>query len=81
MGARDSAHCMAVLPLPSGLRPRIGVRGRPFDRRSDGCGGWWGAPGARYWCRESVPEAIPDRSPGHAFIGIAHAGWGRHTKA
>ena len=26
MGARDSAHCMAVLPLPSGLRPRIGVR-------------------------------------------------------
>ena len=22
---------------------------------------------------------IPDRSPGHAFIAIAHAGWGRHT--
>ena len=25
-------------------------------------------------------EAIPARSPGHAFIGIAHAGWRRHTK-
>ena len=25
-------------------------------------------------------EAIPDRSPGHAFIAIAHAGRGRHTK-
>ena len=25
-------------------------------------------------------EAIPDRSAGHAFIGIAHAGWRRHTK-
>ena len=25
-------------------------------------------------------EAIPDRSPGHAFIGIAHAGGCRHTK-
>ena len=68
-------------PHPSGYLPRIRVRGRPFDRRSDGCGGWWGAPGARYWCRESVPEAIPDRSPGHAFIrnrscrlGPAHQG-------
>ena len=23
---------------------------------------------------------IPDRSPGHAFVPIAHAGWRRHTK-
>ena len=23
---------------------------------------------------------IPDRSPGHAFVAIAHAGWVRHTK-
>ena len=29
-GARDSSHNMAVLPLPSGLRPRIGVRDRLF---------------------------------------------------
>ena len=30
---------------------------------------------------EWLPErSIPDRSPGHAFIAIAHAGWRRHTK-
>ena len=30
---------------------------------------------------ERLPErSIPDRSPGHAFIVIAHAGWCRHTK-
>ena len=30
---------------------------------------------------ERLPErSIPDRSPGHAFIAIAHPGWGRHTK-
>ena len=30
---------------------------------------------------ESLPErSIPDPSPGHAFIAIAHAGWRRHTK-
>ena len=32
------------------------------------------------WCRRPVPELIPDRSPGHAFVPIAHAGWRRHTK-
>ena len=31
---------------------------------------------------ERLPErSIPDRSPGHAFIAIAHAGWRRHTKS
>ena len=25
-------------------------------------------------------QSIPDRSPGHAFITIAHAGWCRHTE-
>ena len=30
---------------------------------------------------ERLPErSIPDRSPGHAFMAIAHAGWRRHTK-
>ena len=30
---------------------------------------------------ERLPErSIPDRSPGHAFVAIAHGGWGRHTK-
>ena len=32
------------------------------------------------WCRRPVPEFIPDRSPGHTFVPIAHAGWRRHTK-
>ena len=27
-----------------------------------------------------LERSIPDRSPGHAFIAIAHAGWRRHTK-
>ena len=31
------------------------------------------------WCRRPVPS-IPDRSPGHAFVPIAHAGWCRRTK-
>ncbi len=25
-------------------------------------------------------RSIPDRSPGHAFVPIAHPGWRRHTK-
>ena len=30
---------------------------------------------------ERLPErSIPDRSPGHAFVAIAHGGWGRRTK-
>ena len=28
----------------------------------------------------AIGGRIPDRSPGHAFIAIAHAGWCRHTK-
>ena len=32
------------------------------------------------WCRRPAPELIPDRSPGHAFVPIAHAGCRRHTK-
>ena len=31
-------------------------------------------------CRRPVPESIPDRSPGHAFVPFARAGWCRHTK-
>ena len=27
-----------------------------------------------------IRRSIPDRSPGHAFIAIAHAGCHRHTK-
>ena len=44
----------------------------------------WGAgidEGMPRMANERLPErSIPDRSPGHAFIAIAHAGWRRHTK-
>ena len=33
------------------------------------------------WRRRPVPELIPDRSPGRAFVPIVHAGRRRHTKA
>ena len=61
-----------VSPLPAPLDSGL--------RRNDE----WGA-GLTKWgagvANERLPErSIPDRSPGHAFIGIAHAGWGRHTK-
>ena len=32
------------------------------------------------WRTRKPFEHIPDRSPGHAFVPIAHAGWRRHTK-
>ena len=34
--------------------------------------------GGRRQAREPL-QPIPDRSPGHAFIAIAHAGFRRHT--
>ena len=47
--------------------------GHAFDRRND--------EGMPRMANERLPErSIPDRSPGHAFIAIAHAGWRRHTK-
>ena len=55
-------------PLDSGLR------------RNDELGGRIGE-GMPRMANERLPErSIPDRSPGHAFIAIAHAGWRRHTK-
>ena len=30
--------------------------------------------------RSEIGASIPNRSPGHVFIAIAHAGWRRHTK-
>ena len=58
------------LPTPPGFRPspewRMGGR---IDE------------GMPRMANERPPErSIPDRSPGHAFIAIGHAGWGRHTK-
>ena len=46
---------------------------RPWVYNSAGFAG--GEPASRL-----IGGHIPDRSPGHVFIGIAHAGWRRHTK-
>ena len=53
-------------PHPSGFRPRIVVRGMLLI--------------AGMTNERLLEQSIPDRSPGHAFIAIAHPGWRRHTK-
>ena len=57
------------------LRPRyiFSFRHRPSVYNSARFAG--GEPASRL-----IGGYIPDRSPGHAFIAIAHAGWRRHTK-
>ena len=55
-------------PLDSGFRRSDELRGRNDQ----------GMP--RVTNERLLEQAIPDRSPGHAFIAIAHAGWRRHTK-
>ena len=64
-----------VLPSPSPLDsgPRIESTGQAFDRRNDE-----GMP--RMTNERLLERSIPDRSPGHAFVPIAHPGWCRHTK-
>ena len=55
-------------PLDSGLRRNDELGGRIDEGMPRMANGW-------------LPErSIPDRSPGRAFIAIAHAGWRRHTK-
>ena len=55
-------------PLDSGIRRNDELRGRNDE-------------GMPRMANERLPErSIPDRSPGHAFIAIAHAGCRRHTK-
>ena len=61
--------------------------GHAFDRGNDECEG---IPALTKECRNGGPEwrmrrlpendSIPDRSPGHAFVAIADAGWCRHTE-
>ena len=63
-------------PTPAGDKPPhyiFSFRHRPLVYDSAGFAG--GEPALRL-----IGEHIPDRSPGHAFIAIAHAGRGRHTK-
>ena len=62
----------AAHPAPSwGQAPAL-----HFSLATLGCRGL----GEGGWCRRPAPELIPDRSPGHAFVPIAHAGWCRHAK-
>ena len=63
-------------PLASrSLRPRyiFSFRHRPSVYNSARFAG--GEPASRL-----IGGHIPDRSPGHAFVLIVHAGWRRHTK-
>ena len=63
-------------PLASrSLRPRyiFSFRHGPSDYNSAGFAG--GERASRL-----TGGHIPDRSPGHAFVPIAHAGWRRHTE-
>ena len=55
-------------PLDSGFRRNDELKGRNDE----------GMP--RMTNERQLERSIPDRSPGHAFIAIAHAGWRRHTK-
>ena len=63
-------------PLASrSLRPRyiFSFRHRPLVYNSARFAG--GEPASRL-----IGGHIPDRSPGCAFVPIAHPGWGRHNK-
>ena len=65
-------HRLVGLPLPTPLDSSF--------RWNDEMGGR-NDQGMSRMTNERLPErSIPDRSPGHAFIAIAHPGWGRHTK-
>ena len=62
-------------PRPSGMPPRNRLIGG--YRHAGAIAGMEPAPCEVDWGRERF---IPDRSPGHAFVAIAHAGWCRHTE-
>ena len=55
-------------PLDSGLRRNDEMGGRNDELMS------------RMTNERLLERSIPDRSPGHVFIAIAHSGWRRHTK-
>ncbi len=67
-GQAPALHSPLPTPLDSGLRRNDDLGGRNDE-------------GMPRMTGERLPErSIPDRSPGHAFVPIAHAGWRRHTK-
>ncbi len=67
---------LLTTPLDSGLRRNDEVGGRV-----DEVGGRIDEGMPRMTNERLREQSIPDRSPGHAFITIAHAGWRRHTEA
>ena len=67
----ESGVVCATHPAPSWTSPSATFLFRPWAV------GRVSVVGVAGRCRGSF---IPDRSPGHAFVPIAHAGWRRHTK-
>ena len=67
-GDKPQRYISPSLPLDSGFRRSDELRGRNDQ----------GMP--RVTNERLLERAIPVRSPGDAFIAIAHAGWRRHTK-
>ena len=76
--------CQAMPRPQRGTSPRATFSHSAIDPRSSICVGCkvynsagfvGGEPASRL-----IGGHIPDRSPGYAFVPIAHAGWCRHTK-
>ena len=73
LGGGQAPALRSPLPTPLDSGPRIGVRGMLLIAGMT-------SRGAGMTNERLLERSIPDRSPGHAFIAIAHAGWRRHTK-
>ncbi len=79
--AFECQFCHPSAPLDSGLRRNdewgAGLTKGCREWRRDAANG----EGMPRMANERLPEgSIPDRSPGHAFVAIAHAGWCRHAE-
>ena len=74
---------MASRDLPFWIPAFAGIQKGDEAGLTKGCREWrmtvWVFPCLDSGLRRSI-EGMPDRSPGHVFIAIAHAGWCRHTK-
>ena len=68
-----SVQVSSVPPTPplAGDKPQRYISPAALGCRSSGDGGW---------CRRPRPESIPDRSPGHASLPIAHADCHQNTR-
>ncbi len=74
LSQRERENWLLSLPVPLA---EVGVSAWPRRPWIPACGEITTTKGfSRTWQEIS----IPDRSPGHAFIGIAHAGWCRHSQ-